>query len=105
MLIIDSAKIASTFKRQFIRYWDGTYVDTCEYTDESRLEKKPVKMGAVTSDRETPVEGYVASKNSTVFHMPDCKWAQRIKEENKIWFTTREEALDKGYKPCKVCKP
>jgi phosphatidylserine/phosphatidylglycerophosphate/cardiolipin synthase-like enzyme len=48
---------------------------------------------------------YVASKNSTVFHTPDCKWAKRIKEENKIWFKTREETLKQGYTPCKVCKP
>jgi phosphatidylserine/phosphatidylglycerophosphate/cardiolipin synthase-like enzyme len=106
VLIIDSAEIASIFKTQFARYWDGTFVDTCEYTDESRLQKAPVKMGTASSDREaTLTQGYVASKNSTVFHTPDCKWAQRIKEENKIWFKTREEALDKGYKPCKVCKP
>jgi phosphatidylserine/phosphatidylglycerophosphate/cardiolipin synthase-like enzyme len=105
VLIIDSAEIASIFKAQFARYWDGTFMDTSEYTDESRLEKTPVKTGAAAADRETPAEGYVASKNSTVFHTPDCKWVKRIKEENKIWFKTREEALDKGYKPCKVCKP
>lgn len=106
VLFIESEEITRIYKAQFARYWDGTYVDTCEYTDESRLEKTSVKTGTAASDRETTVEQeYVASKNSTVFHYPDCKWAQRIKEENKIWFKTREEALKKGYTPCKVCKP
>lgn len=106
VLIIESGEITRIFKAQFSRYWDGIFMDTCEYTGESRLEKTPVTVGAASTDRGTQAaEGYVASKNSTVFHTPNCKWVQRIKEENKIWFSTREEALEKGYKPCKVCKP
>ena len=106
VLFIESGEITRIYKEQFTRYWEGTYVDTCEYTDESRLQKQPVKMGTAIPDREATVaQGYVASKNSTAFHTPDCKWEQRIKEENKIWFKTREEALKKGYTPCKVCKP
>ncbi len=34
----------------------------------------------------------VASKNSTKYHLPSCAGAKAIKEENKIWFASVEEA-------------
>ncbi len=49
--------------------------------------------------------GYVASKNSDVFHVRSCQWAQRIAEGNKVYFGTYQEALDSGRRQCKVCKP
>jgi len=48
---------------------------------------------------------YVASKNSKVFHNPDCRWAQRIKPANLVTFSTREKAIQAGKRPCKICKP
>ena len=48
---------------------------------------------------------YVASKNSKVFHKPDCRWAKRIKPANLVTFSTREKAIEAGKRPCKVCKP
>jgi hypothetical protein len=49
-------------------------------------------------------EGYVASKNGTKYHLPWCSGAQRIKEENKIWFKTKAEAQAAGYEPAANCK-
>ena len=48
---------------------------------------------------------YVASKNSKVFHKPDCNWAKRIKLENLTGYNNRNEALKAGKRPCKQCKP
>lgn len=48
---------------------------------------------------------YVASKIREPFHYPWCKWAKKIKEENKQIFRTREEAIESGHRPCKVCNP
>ena len=42
---------------------------------------------------------FVASKNSKIYHNPDCQYVKRIKEENKIWFQSAKEAEDKGYSP------
>lgn len=41
---------------------------------------------------------YVASKRSNVYHEPKCEWAKKIQKERRLWFASREEALDKGYK-------
>ncbi len=46
---------------------------------------------------------FVASKNSTKYHLPDCTGAKRIAEHNKIWFNSREEAESLGYQPASNC--
>jgi len=48
---------------------------------------------------------FVGSKNSDVYHYPSCRYAKRIKPENRVYFDTPEEAIAAGYHPCKVCKP
>ncbi len=40
---------------------------------------------------------FVASKNSKIYHRPDCKYVNSIKEENKIFFKSVQEAQDRGY--------
>ena len=47
---------------------------------------------------------YVASKNGTAYHLPWCAGALKIKEENKIWFETKEDATKAGYKPAGNCE-
>ncbi|MBW2004081.1 MAG: hypothetical protein JRI72_05620 [Deltaproteobacteria bacterium] len=47
----------------------------------------------------------MASRNSKVFHRPDCKWAKKIKAGNLIGFKSREEAVKSGRRPCKSCGP
>lgn len=46
---------------------------------------------------------YVASKNSTKYHLPDCSGAKRIADHNKIWFNSKEEAESLGYTPAANC--
>lgn len=53
---------------------------------------------------EVPSGGYVASKNGTKYHLPWCSGAKQMKEENKIWFQTKEEAEAQGYAPAANCK-
>lgn len=47
---------------------------------------------------------YVASKNGTVYHLPWCTGAQRIKDANKVWFASKDEAEAAGYHPASNCK-
>jgi len=48
--------------------------------------------------------GYVASRNSEVFHRPECHNAGRIKPSNLVHFRTREEAMA-AKRPAKDCNP
>ncbi len=46
---------------------------------------------------------YIGNKSSKKFHLGTCK--RLPAEKNQVRFKTREEAIDAGYQPCKVCKP
>ncbi len=48
---------------------------------------------------------YVGSTTSNKYHRPDCSYAKKIKDENRIIFSDVWEAREAGYSPCKVCKP
>lgn len=48
---------------------------------------------------------YIGNSNSKKFHIPGCRWAGEISPENRVQFSTRTEALEAGYQPCKTCKP
>jgi phosphatidylserine/phosphatidylglycerophosphate/cardiolipin synthase-like enzyme len=50
-------------------------------------------------------EGYVASRNSAVFHRADCKSAVKISAKNVIRYSSRDEAIAAGKKPCQECNP
>ena len=45
----------------------------------------------------------VASRHGTTYYFPWCSGAKRIKEENKVWFTTKEIAQKAGLKPAGGC--
>jgi hypothetical protein len=48
---------------------------------------------------------YVGNSNSHKYHKTECKWAQKISPKNKVMLNSANEAISKGYQPCKVCKP
>lgn len=47
---------------------------------------------------------YVGVRTTGVFCIATCR-ARKPKRENVVFYTHFKEALDAGYRPCKVCKP
>ncbi|MDX1738564.1 MAG: methylated-DNA--[protein]-cysteine S-methyltransferase, partial [Alphaproteobacteria bacterium] len=47
---------------------------------------------------------YVGVKTTSVFCIATCR-ARKPKFENVVFYSTFKEALDAGFRPCKVCKP
>jgi beta-lactamase superfamily II metal-dependent hydrolase len=47
--------------------------------------------------------GYIGNKNSKKFHLPSCSTLPA--EYNRVYFKTRDEAVNAGYNPCKRCNP
>ncbi|MCL2359519.1 MAG: MBL fold metallo-hydrolase [Nitrososphaerota archaeon] len=52
---------------------------------------------------DIPTEGYIGNKNTLVFHLPSC--SSLPSQQNRVYFDTRQEAIDAGYRPCGNCKP
>jgi len=60
----------------------------------------------VIGKQDTRYEGIfiTAVKTTGIFCRPSCR-AKKPKAENIIFFDSAQEALQNGFRPCKVCKP
>jgi hypothetical protein len=72
-------------------------------------EGKPQTASAIQSMQGTAAEnnmggGVMASKSGTKYHFPDCPGAKQIKEANKLYFSTPEEAEASGFTLAGNCK-
>ncbi len=67
-----------------------------EIPQESAVDEKI----ADTAENEC---AFVGSKNSDKYHLPTCQWASRIKQENRVCFSSVEDAQNQGYEPAKCC--
>lgn len=48
---------------------------------------------------------FMGSITSKKYHLLDCRYALKIKPENRIYFLSIEDATGQGYLPCKSCSP
>jgi micrococcal nuclease len=81
-------------------------IKSSDANDTTGVSVPPMKESSQQPVRKTVAEyKYVASKNSEVFHTPTCRSAKRILPENMVGYSSREEAINAGKKPCKLCKP
>lgn len=49
---------------------------------------------------------YAGSRKEKVFGRLDCSSGKKLmKAENRIFFAGWEDAIEAGYRPCKICKP
>jgi len=71
-------------------------------TASSKIPDKQVETDANSAISE---HKYVASKSSSIFHKPDCRWAKNISEENLVTYKSKDEAIKAGKRPCKTCNP
>jgi methylphosphotriester-DNA--protein-cysteine methyltransferase len=53
---------------------------------------------------KTPAqEALVGNRSSKKYHRASCKWAQSIKEKNRVALESPEDARRQGFEPCKEC--
>jgi len=48
---------------------------------------------------------YYGSDATRIFCFPTCRHARRISAPHKVFFSSEREALEAGYRPCKICRP
>jgi hypothetical protein len=58
---------------------------------------------STTATQKKSSGAFVASKNGTKYYPLNCSGVKRIKEENKVFFTTAKEAESAGYGPAANC--
>lgn len=70
----------------------------------------PQKKVKLLKDEGVPVEEverapYIATPTTGVVCHATCRNAKRIQPENRLPFRSVPDALDAGFRPCKVCRP
>ena len=73
--------------------------------NETGLSKIPEKQDETVVNSAISEHKYIASKSSNIFHKPDCRWAMNISEGNLVTYTSKDEAIKAGKRPCKTCNP
>lgn len=48
---------------------------------------------------------YVANANTGKFHFANCGSVVKMSEGNKVYLSSRDDAINQGYVPCKRCNP
>ena len=81
----------------------GELIDGMKYSV-SGMSATPIKVS-----RTTIAEGeeakYIGNKKSQRFHLPTCRAVNQMSEKNKVFFSSREEAIENHYIPCGECNP
>jgi len=71
-------------------------------------ESRPaIRMTQQASVSDSPINiggQLVASRKGSKYHFPWCSGSKSMKESNKIWFDSEEDARQSGYTPAKNCK-
>lgn len=66
------------------------------------VQQTKSQPAAVSTDSSS---GYIGNLNSLKFHKVDCEGVSKMSEKNKVFFKSRQEAINEGYVPCKMCNP
>ncbi len=53
--------------------------------------------------RKSSTDGFIANRNSDIFHRDTCKSVQRINARNMILFKDPSDAMGRQFKPCRMC--
>lgn len=80
-----------------------TEVKEREIEEENSSSETPKKDSVEVAPKPSGNCQYVGSKNSDVYHLPNCPGAKRINEENKRCFSSKKEAEKAGYRAAKNC--
>ena len=85
--------------------WAGTaqISDSTSYTTTTtKIQSNQEEQKTVST---TSSGGYIGNLNSHKFHVVDCEGVKKMSEKNKVYFKSRQDALNEGYVGCKMCNP
>ena len=60
---------------------------------------------STSSSSSSDSGSYVGNANSGKFHESYCSGVSKMSEGNKVYFSSRNDAINQGYVPCKMCNP
>jgi micrococcal nuclease len=101
-LFVNGELVKRGYARAMIKPPNVKYKDLLIKYQNEAMSKE---IGLWQEKKTDTASSYVGNKRTYVFHRPDCPYAGKIPEKNKIIFRNRLDAIKIGYTPCKRCKP
>ncbi len=101
-LFVNGEMVKRGYARAMIKPPNVKYKDLLVKYQNEAMSKE---IGLWQEKKTDTAPYYVGNKRSYVFHRPDCPYAAKVPEKNKITFKNRLDAIKIGYTPCKRCKP
>jgi len=85
----------------------ATTVDTNTTDTSSSSSNYPSSSKSSSSSSTSAADSgsYIANANTGVFHYSWCHYVNRMKDSNKVYFSSSTAAENAEYLPCKVCNP
>jgi len=95
-----------------INYKDGSsrpesrvVVNKNKLSKKNKTDKPKKSKKAETDNGVKAGIHYIANTNTKKFHISTCRCVKLMKAKNMYRSDNREELIDSGYIPCKVCRP
>ena len=101
LLVIRSPELAEKYAAN----WKAHLAHSEKYEQKEKGYSETVRPAERSHTPRSDADGFVASRNSEVFHRANCKSAAKISAKNLVSYATREEAIQAGKKPCEECNP
>ena len=84
---------------------DDSDENVTEQNPQSNESKDVIKQNQDDSEKDKEYN-YIGNSNTMKFHRPNCISIDQMSESNKVYLNgSRDDAVSRGYKPCKRCKP
>lgn len=86
----------------------GAYLKKEKETSKKKASSSSKKSVTIKKPNSSKVitGKYIFNTNTKKFHLPSCHTVKRMSNSNKRSFSgSRQEAINQGYDPCKVCHP
>lgn len=82
----------------------STVATTSSSSDSSSSHSSSVAK-STQSTASSSSANYIGNSNSFKFHKASCREVSRMSENNKVFFNSRDDAINGGYVGCKICNP
>jgi len=82
---------------------DGRSITVDAQGEASPVRRAPKDADGLSGGASINVQEYIGNTNTKKFHMPNCSGLPS--EKNRVVLESREEAVQRGYAPCGLCKP
>lgn len=83
----------------------GSETGSGEQNSQETVQQTPTAAVQPIQSPDSTTAAYIGNSNTMKFHRAGCSSVGQMSEANKVPFSSREEAINAGYEPCKRCNP